>query len=79
MVKEPIISHFPAIAIEGDQALTVLYIDRHNRLAIRQFYFDIQDGKLKWDNADVYIDEDEKEDFKKGIDDIISKWQPKRK
>jgi len=39
----------------------------------------MEDGKIKWDNADVYIDEDEKEDFKIGIDDIISKWQPKRK
>jgi len=61
---------FSAIAIEGNQSLTVIYRDIHNRIAIRQFWFDIREGKFVWDAEEIYIEPGEAEDFKAAIAEI---------
>jgi len=75
-MEEEVPSKFPAIVVEGDQSLTVLYLDRHKRLAIRQFWFEMEQGKFKCSSEEIYIEDDEKEDFKEAINEILA-WAAK--
>lgn len=71
--EEKIPSKFQAIVIEIDQGLAIIYYDDAKQLKIKQFWFEIKDGKTMWDGAEMFFNKDEVEDFKNAIDEIADR------